>query len=224
MPQKKNPDVAELARGKTGRLVGNLTALLTMLKGLPLAYDRDLQEDKEPVFDSLDTLLVLLPAVTGMIATMRSRYRPAGGSGARGVRAGYRRCRRPGAPRRAVPRSARGCRPAGRVVLGAQLRPVRMSTDEQLAGDLTASVTRTCARCCRCGERWPPGRHEAAPHPNGSPSSSPMSARRSPNSRRGRQRDQPASSAGRRQPARFVRRARSSIAQRSSSRLNYSAA
>jgi argininosuccinate lyase len=71
MPQKKNPDVAELARGKTGRLVGNLTAILTMLKGLPLAYDRDLQEDKEPVFDSLDTLLVLLPAVTGMISTMR---------------------------------------------------------------------------------------------------------------------------------------------------------
>jgi argininosuccinate lyase len=71
MPQKKNPDVAELARGKTGRLVGNLTAILTVLKGLPLAYDRDLQEDKEPVFDSLDTLLVLLPAVTGMISTMR---------------------------------------------------------------------------------------------------------------------------------------------------------
>jgi argininosuccinate lyase len=71
MPQKKNPDVAELARGKSGRLVGNLTAMLTMLKGLPLAYDRDLQEDKEPVFDSLDTLLVLLPAVTGMVATMR---------------------------------------------------------------------------------------------------------------------------------------------------------
>jgi argininosuccinate lyase len=71
MPQKKNPDVAELARGKSGRLVGNLTSILTMLKGLPLAYDRDLQEDKEPVFDSLDTLLVLLPAVTGMIATMQ---------------------------------------------------------------------------------------------------------------------------------------------------------
>jgi argininosuccinate lyase len=71
MPQKKNPDVAELARGKAGRLVGNLTGLLTMLKGLPLAYDRDLQEDKEPVFDSLDTLLVLLPAVTGMLSTMR---------------------------------------------------------------------------------------------------------------------------------------------------------
>ncbi|MBX5448217.1 MAG: argininosuccinate lyase, partial [Acidothermus cellulolyticus] len=71
MPQKKNPDVAELARGKTGRLIGNLTSLLTMLKGLPLAYDRDLQEDKFPVFDSLDTLLLVLPAMTGLVATMR---------------------------------------------------------------------------------------------------------------------------------------------------------
>jgi argininosuccinate lyase len=70
MPQKKNPDIAELARGKSGRLVGNLAGLLTTLKGLPLAYNRDLQEDKEPVFDSIDTLEVLLPAFTGMIATM----------------------------------------------------------------------------------------------------------------------------------------------------------
>ncbi|MFN8046964.1 MAG: argininosuccinate lyase [Ancrocorticia sp.] len=70
MPQKKNPDVAELARGKAGRLIGDLTGLLAMLKGLPLAYDRDLQEDKEPVFDQIDTLDVLLPAVSGMIATM----------------------------------------------------------------------------------------------------------------------------------------------------------
>jgi argininosuccinate lyase len=73
MPQKKNPDVAELARGKAGRLVGHLAGLLTTLKGLPLAYDRDLQEDKEPVFDAVDTLGLLLPAVTGMIATMRIR-------------------------------------------------------------------------------------------------------------------------------------------------------
>jgi argininosuccinate lyase len=73
MPQKKNPDIAELARGKSGRFVGNLTGLLTMLKGLPLAYDRDLQEDKEPVFDSMDQLLLLLPAVTGMIATLTLR-------------------------------------------------------------------------------------------------------------------------------------------------------
>jgi argininosuccinate lyase len=70
MPQKKNPDVAELARGKAGRLIGDLTAILTMLKGLPLAYDRDLQEDKEPVFDAVDTLLLVLPAMSGMVATM----------------------------------------------------------------------------------------------------------------------------------------------------------
>jgi len=71
MPQKKNPDVAELARGKAGRLIGNLAGLLATLKGLPLAYNRDLQEDKEPVIDSVDQLLILLPAFTGMIATIR---------------------------------------------------------------------------------------------------------------------------------------------------------
>lgn len=71
MPQKKNPDIAELARGKAGRLVGNLAGLLATLKALPLAYNRDLQEDKEPVFDSVDTLEVLLPAFTGMVATLR---------------------------------------------------------------------------------------------------------------------------------------------------------
>jgi argininosuccinate lyase len=84
MPQKKNPDVAELARGKSGRLIGNLTGLLTTLKGLPLAYNRDLQEDKEPVFDSIDTLKVLLPAFSGMVKTMKfdldrlERLAPAG--------------------------------------------------------------------------------------------------------------------------------------------------
>ncbi|MFT4108127.1 argininosuccinate lyase [Propionicimonas sp.] len=70
MPQKKNPDVAELARGKAGRLIGNLAGLLATCKGLPLAYNRDLQEDKEPVFDGLDQLRVLLPAVTGMVSTL----------------------------------------------------------------------------------------------------------------------------------------------------------
>jgi argininosuccinate lyase len=70
MPQKKNPDIAELARGKSGRLIGNLTGLLATLKGLPLAYNRDLQEDKEPVFDSVSQLEVLLPAFTGMVATL----------------------------------------------------------------------------------------------------------------------------------------------------------
>jgi argininosuccinate lyase len=70
MPQKKNPDIAELARGKAGRLIGNLSGVLATLKALPLAYNRDLQEDKEPVFDSVDTLEVLLPAFTGMVATL----------------------------------------------------------------------------------------------------------------------------------------------------------
>jgi len=70
MPQKKNPDVAELARGKSGRLIGNLTGLLATLKGLPFAYNRDLQEDKEPVFDTVDQLHLVLPAMTGMTATL----------------------------------------------------------------------------------------------------------------------------------------------------------
>jgi len=84
MPQKKNPDVAELARGKAGRLIGNLTGLLSTLKGLPLAYDRDLQEDKEPIFDGLDQLALLLPAMTGLVATLRfdeTRLREAAGAG-----------------------------------------------------------------------------------------------------------------------------------------------
>ncbi len=70
MPQKKNPDVAELARGKAGRLIGNLAGLLATFKGLPLAYNRDLQEDKEPIFDGLDQLHVLVPAVAGMVGTL----------------------------------------------------------------------------------------------------------------------------------------------------------
>ena len=71
MPQKKNPDIAELARGKAGRLIGDLTGLMATLKGLPTAYARDLQEDKEAVFDQIDTLEVLLPAFCGMIETMK---------------------------------------------------------------------------------------------------------------------------------------------------------
>lgn len=71
MPQKKNPDSAELARGKAGRIIGNLTGLLATLKGLPFAYNRDLQEDKEPVFDTVDQLGMLLPAMTGTVATLR---------------------------------------------------------------------------------------------------------------------------------------------------------
>jgi argininosuccinate lyase len=70
MPQKKNPDVAELTRGKSGRLIGNLTGLLATLKAMPLAYNRDLQEDKEPVFDSVEQLELLFPALAGMIGSL----------------------------------------------------------------------------------------------------------------------------------------------------------
>jgi argininosuccinate lyase len=80
MPQKKNPDVAELVRGKTGRVYGSLMALLTTMKGLPLAYNKDMQEDKEPVFDAVDTVLKCLPVFTAMLETMtinRSRMRAA---------------------------------------------------------------------------------------------------------------------------------------------------
>jgi argininosuccinate lyase len=73
MPQKKNPDVAELARGKAGRLIGDLTGLLATLKGLPLAYNRDLQEDKEPLFDAADTLAGMLGALDGLVGTLRFR-------------------------------------------------------------------------------------------------------------------------------------------------------
>jgi argininosuccinate lyase len=70
LPQKKNPDIAELARGKAGRLIGDLTGFLATMKGLPLSYNRDYQEDKEPLFDAVDQIRLALGAVTGMIATV----------------------------------------------------------------------------------------------------------------------------------------------------------
>jgi argininosuccinate lyase len=84
MPQKRNPDAAELVRGKTGRVIGALTALLTVMKGLPLAYSKDMQEDKEPVFDAADTLALCIAAMTGMAADMRfdaERMRAAAAAG-----------------------------------------------------------------------------------------------------------------------------------------------
>ena len=82
MPQKKNPDVAELIRGKSGRLYGNLVAVLTTMKGLPLAYNSDMQEDKEPLFDSVDTLeaiLSVLPPLLGSLTFRTERMRQAAG-------------------------------------------------------------------------------------------------------------------------------------------------
>ena len=84
MPQKRNPDVAELVRGKTGRVIGDLVALLVTLKGLPLTYNRDLQEDKEPVFDAVDTLALSLPAMAGTVASLafgRERLAATAGGG-----------------------------------------------------------------------------------------------------------------------------------------------
>jgi argininosuccinate lyase len=75
MPQKKNPDSMELLRGKSGRLIGNLMTLLVVLKGLPMTYDKDLQEDKEPLFDSLDTLALGLRVATAAVATMQANPR-----------------------------------------------------------------------------------------------------------------------------------------------------
>jgi len=84
MPQKKNPDAAELARGKTGRVYGRLMALLTMMKALPLAYNRDLQEDKEGLFDTVDTLLTTLEVFAGLVATLRVKAENTGRAAARG--------------------------------------------------------------------------------------------------------------------------------------------
>ncbi len=107
MPQKKNPDVAELARGKSGRLIGNLTGLLATLKGLPFGYNRDLQEDKEPAFDTVDQLLLVLPAMTGMVATLAVRHRTDGGVGAGRLRPRNRHRRMAGASRCSVPQRPR---------------------------------------------------------------------------------------------------------------------
>jgi len=91
MPQKKNPDVAELARGKAGRVIGNLVALLTLLKGLPMSYNRDLQEDKERLFDTADTVRATVRILAAMLRnTTITRGLPGGrgGSGPAGHRPG----------------------------------------------------------------------------------------------------------------------------------------
>ena len=106
LPQKKNPDIAELARGKAGRVIGNLTGVLATLKGLPLSYNRDLQEDKEPLFDTFDTVRLALVALTGLLdhgGVRRRRH------ARRGRRADGRRHRS-----RRVARRARACRSARR--------------------------------------------------------------------------------------------------------------
>ena len=172
MPQKKNPDIAELARGKAGRLIGNLTGLLATLKGLPLAYNRDLQEDKEPVFDSVDTLEVLLPAFTGMVATLRfdtermAELAPQGFSLATDVAEWLVKQHVPFRDAHeitgALVRFCEAQRP----------RPARGSRRRARRASRRISP-RPCARCSRSRARSPAATASAARPPSASPSSSP---------------------------------------------------
>ena len=172
MPQKKNPDIAELARGKSGRLIGNLTGLLATLKGLPLAYNRDLQEDKEPVFDSVETLEVLLPAFTGMVSTLTFDYdrmaelAPQGFSLATDVADWL--------VRQHVPfREAHEI--SGALVRFCEERGIDLDAPDRRAvrRDLAAPHREPCATCSpsRARSRAAPGSAER--HPSGSPSSAP---------------------------------------------------
>jgi argininosuccinate lyase len=113
MPQKKNPDVAELTRGKSGRSIGGLVTLLTMLKGLPLAYNKDLQEDKEAVFDLLDTVSMCLPAFTGMVRTLRVRRDRMRAAAMSGFHQRHRSGRLSGWTRPSLPGRPRSVRPPG---------------------------------------------------------------------------------------------------------------
>ena len=108
MPQKKNPDVPELVRGKAGRVIGSLVGLLTLMKGQPLAYNRDNQEDKEPLFDAADTVRACLAVFTGMIGGPRGEPGGAAGRGRPGASDRHRPRRLSGTARRCVSRCARG--------------------------------------------------------------------------------------------------------------------
>ena len=187
MPQKKNADIAELARGKSGRLVGGLMAVLTMLKGLPMAYDRDMQEDKEPAFDAVDTLELLLPALAGMISTMTVRVdrlvaaTPVGFSLATEVADWL--------VRKGVPfREAHEM--TGKLVALCAVRECELDevSDEDLAlvsEHLDPSGARRALGPLR---RWPPGPRRARPAPARSPTSSPRSPSSSPAGGSGRRR------------------------------------
>ena len=163
MPQKKNPDIAELARGKAGRLIGNLSGLLATLKALPLAYNRDLQEDKEPVFDSVDTLEVLLPAFSGMVATLTFNT-------ARMAELAPRASRSPPTWRSGW--SARGCRSGWPTRWPGRASGAARSWASSCTSSATSSSRRSprtsrrgCATCSPPRVRWPPAtarRHRTA--------------------------------------------------------------
>ena len=174
MPQKKNADIAELARGKSGRLIGGLVTVLTMLKGLPLTYDRDMQEDKEPVFDAVDTLELVLPALAGMISTMTVRVDRL----AAAAPVGYTLATEVAdwLVRRGMPfREAHEI--TGPLVALCAARDCALDevSDEDLAAVSPAPDPGGARRCCRCAARWPPAPRPARPAPARSPTSSPRS-------------------------------------------------
>ena len=172
MPQKKNPDVAELARGKAGRLIGNLTGLLATLKALPLAYNRDLQEDKEPLFDSVEQLELLLPAIAGMVAHA-ARSTPTGWPSSR--RPGFTLATdvaewlvRQGVPFRVAHEVGRAaaCAPPRRAASGSTTSPTT-----SWPTCIPRAAPRTSATCSRSTARSPPATPAAARPRRGSPSS-----------------------------------------------------
>ena len=172
MPQKKNADIAELARGKAGRLIGDLVTVLTMLKGLPLTYDRDLQEDKEPVFDAVDTLELVLPALAGMVATMEVRVDRLAAAAPVGLHARHRGRRLAGPP--AACRSGRPTRSPGALVAlclarGCDLHEV---DDDDLAAVSPHLDPGGPAGAVGPGRRCPPGPPRARPARVRSPTSS----------------------------------------------------
>ena len=186
MPQKKNPDIAELARGKSGRLIGNLTGLLATLKGLPFAYNRDLQEDKEPVFDAVETLLLVLPAMAGSVATLRFDT-------ARMAAAPPRASRWP--PRSPSGWCSRGC-PSGTPTRSpgpACARPRRAASSCGTSPTTSSRGSpRRSPRRSATGSpprpRWTPAPGSAAPPPSGWPSSWPPCGLRPSSGRTGRRR------------------------------------
>ena len=171
MPQKKNPDIAELARGKSGRFVGNLTGLLTMLKGLPLAYDRDLQEDKEPVFDSLEQLLLLLPGGHRHGRDADPAPGGAGGRRAAGLRPGHRRRRVAGLATGVPFRSAHEISGAMVVLLRGGRARARPAGRRPARRHRRAAHPRRPDRAVGAAARWRPARPAGGRRRSGWPSS-----------------------------------------------------
>ena len=147
MPQKRNPDVAELARGKTGRVFGHLMGLLTLMKGQPLTYNKDNQEDKEPLFDTVDTLRDTLRIMAEMVAGIIVKPEAMARARAEGLRHGHRPGRLPGEEGPALPRRARsgGARRQGRHRAGLDLSELPLATLQgfhpAIADDVYAVLT-----------------------------------------------------------------------------------